>query len=374
MLGIAGWARDVLLSRGALVETPEEEALRALLPPEVSAALSAGEWLSLNFRAGAGADDAAEWLERLGHLLEAGPGGAIAACRVAGARLRGQSSVPPLNAEAVLARELVVQNGIYRLVEDSSTAASYFLFTFEYTVESDERSVGFLTMCLNSTAQSSVAQPEKLLSLLRDELEEVPSFRAPVAELARIYPAAAAAARAGIRKLLTGLETSANRRLARDAERVESYYRGLLEQIQKRIVRRAADAEAAGKERSRARATELDRADKLEDLRRKYSLRLKMELTDVLAFALPVRQISVRLVRKKEERARLLHWNSVLRRLEPPLCERCWSGAYPLYLCEKIHCLCQECWAPCRGCARFFCPVCQPRCKCGKVPTAGGSV
>ena len=186
--------------------------------------------------------------------------------------------------------------------------------------------------------------------------------------MAQLYPAAAQAAALQTRQLVAAIENSANRRLARDTERVEAYYRGLLAQAQKRMAARAADPEAVEREHSRARATELDRAAKLEDLRRKYSLRVWVEPTDVLFVNLPVREIRVRLMRKKEERLRGLHWNPVLHRLEPVLCEHCSRGAHPLYLCEKMHCLCKACWAACPQCGKFFCRACQPRCKCGAAP------
>ena len=57
MAGIFEWARDLLISRGALVESEEAGALRAMLPSEVAAALGSSDWLSLRFGAGAGADD-----------------------------------------------------------------------------------------------------------------------------------------------------------------------------------------------------------------------------------------------------------------------------------------------------------------------------
>src|SRR2546428_10089275 len=134
---ITQWARDVLLSRGALVETQEDSGLRALLPADVSAALGVGEWLSLDFGSSAGADDPAEWLDRLGGLLAAG-------IRVLGARLRASTVIPIIETEAVLGREFIVQNGIYRYVEDFLGSADYFVFTFQYTVESDEQSIGLL--------------------------------------------------------------------------------------------------------------------------------------------------------------------------------------------------------------------------------------
>jgi hypothetical protein len=104
-------------------------------------------------------------------------------------------------------------------------------------------------------------------------------------------------------------------------------------------------------------------------------LRVQLELTDVLVVSLPVRTISVRLIRKKEERQVTLAWNAVLRALDTPLCEACSGRARPLYLCDKasdkvsgkVHLLCAACWSPCPACARVFCRACQPKCKCGAM-------
>jgi hypothetical protein len=166
--------------------------------------------------------------------------------------------------------------------------------------------------------------------------------------------------------MIGAFELSANRRLARDRERVDAYYRSLLPQIKKRMTRKSTDPEAASEDRSRAEATELDRVAKLEDLLRKYSLRVQLSFADIIALALPVREISVRLIRKKEQRQRILRWNSSVRRLEPFLCEKCAAPAHPVYLCDdKVHTLSKECLAQCPRCGRVFCKVCQPRCKCG---------
>ncbi len=91
------------MSRGALVEgSAEGEAegvVRALVPPEVSAKLSVGDWLSLDFSARGGADDPAEWMDRLSTLLPPSPA-------VAGARLRMRSPLGRIDADAILNREL----------------------------------------------------------------------------------------------------------------------------------------------------------------------------------------------------------------------------------------------------------------------------
>ena len=113
---------------------------------------------------------------------------------------------------------------------------------------------------------------------------------------------------------------------------------------------------------------------KLEDLRRKYALRIRTDLAALLAVRAPVRYILLRLIRKKEERAHTLHWNPVLKALDQPLCEHCSARAHPLYLCERVHLLCKDCWTQCAECSRFYCRLCQKQCKCGAGNAANGSI
>ena len=359
MAGIADWARDVLISRGALVETEEGGALRALLPPELAGALTSNDWLSLRFGAGAGSDDEGDWLERLGKLLPP-------EARVICARLRHPGLAPAIDAGAVLERELAVQNGIFRLLEHYQGTARYYFFSFQYTIESDETKLGLWTGCLNASAHSLVYQTETLLDAVRDDLEEDPAVAVPRDELAQLFPMALRAAMAEIRRFAVSVEDNANRRLGRDTERIHAYYENLLRQIGKRISRHGGDPKAEEKERTRAAATQLDRAAKLEDLARKYALRIRIDPGDVLVLSLPVREISIRIMRKKAERIAKLHWNPILGLLDSPWCQACFGRAHPLFLCDdRLHCLCKSCFAPCPSCGKQSCRACKPRCGCG---------
>ena len=359
MIGIVDWARDLLVSRGALVEAEDAGALRALLPAELAEALESREWLSLRFGADAGANDENEWLDRLSRLLPR-------EARVVNARLRRPDLVPPVDAARALDRGLALQNGIYRVVEDYQQTARYYFFSFHYTIESDESSLGIITVCLNASARTLVPQAEYLAKAVKDDLEEDPQQAIPRDELAQLFPVALGAVQPEIRRLAAAIEQNANRRLARDTERIDSYYKDLLSQIGKRIARRATDPGAAEKERSRVAATQLDRAAKLDDLFRKYSLKIRIQPGDVLTVSLPVREISARLIRKKAERVATLHWNPKLGALESPWCEACSAPAHPLFLCDdRVHFLCKRCAAPCPACGKQFCRACQPRCKCG---------
>jgi hypothetical protein len=359
MDGIIDWSKDLLLSRGALVETEDAASLRAMLSPEVAGAIGSGEWLSLRFGAGAGSDDEGEWLERLFRLLP--PEG-----RVTGTRLRHAQRLTSIDAARTLDRELVIQNGIYRQPEEYGETARYYFFNFQYTIESDETSMGVWTTCLNATARSVVGQPEALLAAVRENIEDDPAFAIEREELTRLFGVARRRAAPEIRRLAAGVEQHANRRLARDVERVSGYYRDLLRQIERRAAKHPAGSEAAEKERGRAAATELDRSAKLDDLARRYSLRVRIEPGDVLAISLPVREIAVRVIRRKSERAAKFHWNPLSGGLESPWCEACFDRAYPLFLCDdRLHLLCKACVGACPGCGKPFCRACQAKCKCG---------
>src|SRR6266571_2625710 len=204
MRGLTEWTRDLLMSRGALLEE-DESALRALLPGEVSQALGCGEWLSLNFETRAGADDGGEWLDRLGTLLPAG-------CPIVAARLRDRASVIGFDAAGVLDREFIVQNGVCRLIEDYSTFAQYFLCAFQYAVESDERSIGFFTVGVNASANSLAPQPESLLRALQERVEDDPALELPCEPLRKVASLLERSARREARSLIAVFEQTANRR------------------------------------------------------------------------------------------------------------------------------------------------------------------
>lgn len=359
MAGMIEWARDLLMTRGALVETEDGSALRAMLSPELAATLGASDWLSLRFGAGAGSDDEVDWLDRFGRLLPL-------EARATAARLRTERAARAIDAAAVLDRELALQNGIYRMPEDRGATARYYFFSFPYAIESDETGMGLWTTCLNATARSLVSRPEKLLQVIGDELEEDPAGAISRDELARLAAMAQRRAHPEVRALAAGVEQIANRRLARDSERIEAYFRDLRRQIEKRLARHADDPQAVEKERSRAAATELDRTAKLEDLARRYSLRIRIHPGDVLTVSMPVREIRARVIRKKAEREAAFHWNPALGELEHPWCEGCSGQAHPVFLCdERVHFLCKACLGPCASCGRSFCRACQSRCRCG---------
>ena len=163
MIQLGDWARDLLMSRGALVESEGEG--------RTARAGAAG-----GFRqAGRGRLAIARFqrARRRGRSRRMdGPAERAAASIARGVRrapAHATRRMGRIDADAILNRELVIQNGVWRLVEDYAGAMPYYLFSFQYTVESDERTIGYASVCLNGAARAMAEQPERLLRSVRDE-------------------------------------------------------------------------------------------------------------------------------------------------------------------------------------------------------------
>ncbi len=193
--------------------------------------LAVWRWLSLDFGARVGADDPAEWQDRLSTLLPPSPA-------VAGARLRQRMLAGSIDADAVLNRELAVQNGFPaaggRPCRWPPTAVPVLVRV--HRGESDERTMD---------CECASTAPRPLVDGAARAPAPCDSGRSGRRSggcggfgfVGELCPAWLPAPRKRIRARIAALEQSANRRLARDSERMESYYGGLVAQIEKRAAR-----------------------------------------------------------------------------------------------------------------------------------------
>jgi len=183
MQGLTEWAQDLLISRGALLEA-DEGALRALLPADVAVALRCGEWLSLNFEAGAGADDSGEWIDRLGALLPAN-------CPLIAARLRQRAAVIGFDAAGALLSERfggVPDPGLVAACVDATGGNPFLLGELVNALVADR-------VAPDADAAGLVAElgPETVARSVMLRLARLPAAAGPVAEAVAVLDAQAEA-------------------------------------------------------------------------------------------------------------------------------------------------------------------------------------
>jgi hypothetical protein len=278
--------------------------------------------------------------------------------------------------ERLLEQELGLENATYRLLGTAPAWTRYLVPTFRVTALSDEKREALLGLPVNL---ATGAMPDAMLARLEEREgvfgpdaetpeETVPADWPPERLDARVRQALPWRVDAALASFVKGLQ----RRLGRDLDRLHAYHNDLHREAALRAAQLAAGDAGRQREAQRIAAIAQDYRAKLDDLGRKYALRVTARWVQTLEWVLPVQRLTVQIRRRKAERVMALDWNPLMRRLESPPCEASWSAERPRQVCdEALHLLVPAGLAPCPSCGRVYCRACHPR-ACPRCGHAGG--
>lgn len=372
---LQAFAADLLQRQGALVEPIEPEGLEVLAPPQLQQAIDIPELCRLGFgsalppgarRVGIEGD----WLQRFAGVI--GERGKWLR------RVLRPSNPPLAGVERLLEHELLLPNATYRLRGVGAAWTRYLIFDFRFTALSDEKREGLLRLGINLATGSMLdGVLERLLQRLETEQDEAsPPDDAelpPAWDRARVVDLVDRALRSRLQRQIAPFAASLQRRLARDQARLYDYHNQLLQDAARR---QAALPEGDGRrerERQRGEAIAREYRARLDDLARKYALKVAAEWAQTLELVMPVQRLELLIRRRKGERLVRLDWNPLARRLEALPCAFSHAGDTARLVCDDaLHIVGAAGLAACGGCAKPYCRVCHPgRCpKCGHAEAA----
>ncbi len=362
---------ELLTAEGGLVEAIEPEGLEAVVPPSLQQALGVPELCRLGF--GATLPEGAvrvgiesDWLERCARAMgERGRWNKLVLDASAGLG----------DAEAVLARELTLDNATFRLVGARPAWTRYLLFDLRYTATSDEKRDGVLRLLLNL---ATGALPDEVLEKMTPWLGDA-AVDAPLPDgaalpadwqRARVQDMLRQAVPPRLALALAPFERGLRRRLARDQDRLHAYHNDLYREAMRRAALATEGDPAYQREQLRIAAVTREYRAKLDDLGHKYALRVTLEWIRTLELVMPVVRLEVLVRRRKAERVISLDWNRLARRLEPPACEDSFAPERPRLACDDaVHLISANGLAACAGCGKSYCRAChRVGCpKCGRA-------
>ncbi len=353
----------VLTQAGALVEAVAPDLIEVLAPEPVRDALALPELTQLSFGAAppAGAlrvGIESDWLDRFARLFDQ-RGRTLRRVLCPELRL-------PAEPERALGHELALDNATHRLLGVAPAWTRYLLFVFRYAAVSEEKREGLVSLGLNL---ATGALPDAILAGVMPWLDgaeddaPMPSAEAlPTAwEASRMQDSLARAITPRLEVALTPFLKTLRRRLERDQERLHDYHNDLHREAVRREAQLAPDDPARHREGLRRMAIAEEYRAKRDDLARQYALRVSVSWVQTLELVMPVARFTVQLRRRKAERAFILDWNPLARRLETPPCAASLSTERPRLVCdEALHLLTQTGLAPCPACGKPFCRACHP--------------
>jgi hypothetical protein len=358
------------------VEPIHPDGLEIFAPPRVQEALGLPEWSRVGFgptlpEQAVRVSFEAEWAQRLMRLI-GGRGSYVSYAEAA--------DQPPAQAEFLereLPRALVLENATFRLQDITSERSAYFLLVFRVTSTSDDKREDTLFLCINETAGATA---DRLIEPLLARLREDPGAAAAgpaqtVLPLALSGPGLGAIANrllpARIRAKLVPFLAGMERRMARDLERLHSYYGDLRTETAARIETRRRKGEGAGgleAEQARLLAIEREYHAKVADLDRKYAMSVDVRLAQAARATLPVTRAELFLLRRKGIRKLHMDWNPLARGFDLLPCEACFAAPKTYRVCDdRLHLVCPACLSACPACARESCKACHP----AKCPRCG---
>ncbi len=370
MQDLAGFVQGALRRAGAVAEPMGADLIDCLLPPAVAASLGLPEETRLRLR-GATVEE-----ER-----QAGYGSPLLAqlCRVAeAATRRWRLLVMPAIPHSERARReaepaLTFQNAVARIESVQETTIDYAVIDARYAAVSEERHEGILSVALDPGEAWCPGFPEALQGYVAEHPEARRPWTAadPTTEIQGRVEPALRLARALVRGEAAHFVARMQKRLQRDATRVDGYYGALLDEIEAKRARSRGDPAVLAE---KAAAVQGERRRRISDLGRRYSVTLRLAPLGFLAVRTRALLLEARLQRRKRERPLRLAWNPIVRRFDSWLCAGCGGPASAPFVCDELHLLCSDCGGPCRACGRRGCPACPgSRCACrlrmGPPPT-----
>ena len=362
---LARFVESALQRTGCVAEIRDEDVLEALLPPPIAASLGLPEEARLRLR---GSPSEGEW--------QAGYGSGLLAqlCSIAegGVRRFRVELNPPLPKRERVEREaqsvLSFTNAVGRVESFEEAALGYLVFDFRYWALSEERHEGLISVAVNVEGGWSPSLPATLSRFLSEHAEARRAWSATegTPDPRPLYPAARALAGATARVEAAPFVARMQRRLRRDAHRVEDYYQALRHEAERTRAKRRDSPESL---LSKVAAIEGEKRRRHHDLRRRYSVSLRCGRIDVLALRVLGLKLRARLRRRKIETRTSLGWNPIARQFDRWLCAACHRDCGVPALCDRLHMLCSACPPECPGCSRDACPACRPSgCRCGWRP------
>lgn len=370
---LINFVKTCLEKHGAVVEHAGEDLFETLMPIELASKMgfSEDQFFSFNsdHRQIPGVEYIsynAEFLERFSSLVDNHGFFTAVACPA-------DIYLKQKGLEKMVSEKISFLNAICRFVQKKELFNYYLLLNFKYTAVSEEKKEEILPVIideynLNSFPAANVLLPEELKVISAGT--EIPDKLLKPLPVDQVLSQACKTAKIRINENLTDFVKSLSRRMHRDVERLNEYYRTIVCQIERKIEKKQLGGEEREKEKLRIHAVQLELKRKIFDLQKRYDLKIHAEMINAMRILVPVVSLSYEIQRKQKKRNFTFVWNPLIKDLESPLCESCAKEAGRFSLCdEHLHLVCPHCSAECPDCRKYYCracyPVSCPRCKGG---------
>ncbi len=352
------FVQELLELNGAVVERPRENIMEVVFPPELAKKSSFEEYEKFYFDGETAAEDGklityqTDIFDSFRPMLQGR--GLYTQLAVSTDYLKSSGF------KEAIEESMVFTNGIFRFQKAEEKKISYLFVNFLYTAVSEDKKEGIFQQGINEYTLAGCEWPVPA---------EGPGVEGSVTwarkhPMEETFKRVSIIARSRVLKVLEDFKKRLNHYWNRDIRRLNEYYGTLIDEIQKKIIKKNLDGPKKEKELSRIQAAKNELKRKIRNQKDRYRLRVELHPINAIRIISPTVALSVTLHRKKKSREVEFVWNPFQKMVEPLSCESCYTPIRVFSLCDdRLHTLCKVC-ASCDICGKFHCRVCFPgRCK-----------
>ncbi|MCG6551641.1 MAG: hypothetical protein L7F77_04885 [Candidatus Magnetominusculus sp. LBB02] len=363
--------KDILVHKGAVIED-YGQCVDVLVNRHIADTLAIPELSHICLYQGTDSDDTkhltydSELFERLSKLFE-------------GKGILSHITITPQQVSnekiaAMLQGKIIFNNAVFRHKATEIKCVSYLLLVFRYTALSDERKEGVIQLLINESNLSTsviggcTEDKNAGIDVIRELIErksKVNLESTDKKDISLVLTAAHKSLESIVRTELTDMINSLNRRLNRNIERITDYYSAMIAEAELRALKKG-NIEADKKE-DKLNAIEMELKWKTQDLISKFALTVRTELISAVRITSTTPVFLISINRRKGVREFPISYNQILKRLDTPSCEHCFSSDKSYYICDDaLHTMCKKCYSACSNCGKIFCRACNlsgcPKC------------
>ena len=236
------------------------------------------------------------------------------------------------------------QNAVVKLERSAEVQTDYLLLTCRYLAQSDEQKEGLIPLACHLETGAPVDQISPLLALVEKQYDTGELFNALEPEsVDKLIQWVQTRASRTIENQIGEFRDSMNRRYQRDVANLSDYYTELSQEMTEALNRSGISTELSRERREKIDLIPVEMAKKKEDLFKKYSIKVTLDLSGVMLIRTPAVKLFCKAAIGRRQKSLSLIYNPITKSLDPLVCPQCGEGTFNIQFNHQLHLRCPQC-------------------------------
>lgn len=345
---LKGFVCRFLKSRGAIVEKTTR-GFNALLPERLAERLETEEFVQFDTdstsESTVSINYGSPFLEKI--IRETCQPPPLVQCQLEYDYLKSQGF------DNLIQRQFRFYGAVGQVESFAAVRTEYLSMTCNYLVQSDEQREGLIQLRFNLETGARIASMEQNTGLAVTNFKSKDKSAGWSDEKVKeIVLWVKRHIETDLLREIEQFQASMNRKFRRDVTSLKEYYAALKLEMKASLARPGLSDHLIQDRQEKIDLLPDELAQKIDDLLKKYSIRVKIKLCAAMLIQTRAVKILYRLSVGREPQRLSMIYNPSNKSLDPQVCRSCGISTFSLYFCTQLHPICPSCKDRCSACRK----------------------